>query len=367
MVLICEGADLYRHELRDTLSKIINGDIKSAEKDIELIEDRLAHTYDKSMLLPIYFVNAIRKRIEGSSWKVPNLYLLNDSNQQMSVFNFMANQFPLVSYVQKIANEAIANVMKGERSVLLLDVGIGTGLQIERMIQEYYSSNGDLPLIKIIGIEPSIESKNKLLSRVKTLENRYNINIDLVTILSAVEDLSDQDWLNIRRQVLEEEGPLIANASFSLHHTPLLKRDEVLHNIYNLKPDLFVITEPDADYLIDDMLLKYDNAWDHYERVFHVIDQIDVDETNKNMVKTIFFGREIQDVLSTNSVELYETAFQWTSRLENIGFSNINTPVVSEGILSEIESSGLCSLVANESHLTIEVRNKPVVSVMMIA
>ncbi len=71
------------------------------------------------------------------------------------------------------------------------------------------------------------------------------------------------------------------------------------------------------------MLDRFDNAWHHYGLTFHAIDRIEASTEEKQLVKQVFFAREIQDVLGRNGhrVEQFETGEMWLKRLERAGFA----------------------------------------------
>jgi len=141
-----------------------------------------------------------------------------------------------------------------------------------------------------------------------------------VAINKPVEALDKKDWSHLKNLIGKTYDSVLVNASFSLHHVPIDSRDFILNEIKRLGITQFTLIEPWANYLTDDLLEKFRNAWKHYEVTFSAIDCMDCEDTEKEAIKRIFFGREIHDVLADNSIERYETSDMWLNRLTNVGF-----------------------------------------------
>ena len=96
----------------------------------------------------------------------------------------------------------------------------------------------------------------------------------------------------------------------------------MLEKLKQLQPKLFVLIEPYSDHVCPDLLQRFKNAWFHYGLTFQAIDQVEASQEEKQMVKAIFFGREIQDVLghNENRAEQMETAEMWLTKLKTVGF-----------------------------------------------
>ena len=109
-----------------------------------------------------------------------------------------------------------------------------------------------------------------------------------------------QDWQMIETLCQTPNTCLLIYAGFALHHIrPVSSRTGILEKLKALNPQVFVMIEPYSDHICLDLKQRFLNAWHHYGLTFQAIDRIEAPQEEKQTVKTIFFGNEIQDVLGT--------------------------------------------------------------------
>lgn len=311
-------------------------------------------------VLPLFFLDALNKRLNGDSGKIQNLYLLPDEGQQIRMFNFMALKFPLVRIAQDILNGQYANALTADDEIVILDIGIGTGQQIVRLIRLLSERLKPTPRITVIGIEPSEGSLNKAISALEAEAGTLGLSLNVIPVITTIEDIPEAEWARVQSAL---KGQLIVNASFALHHIrPTERRTELFRKVKKLKPGMVGIIEPYADFLTPDVQARFANAWHHYGLTFRAIDQIDASETEKRDLKTIFFSREIQDVLSRDElrVEQFETGEMWTERLKYAGFT------VSDAveIPPNAESCPYASVAQQTGYLGLTVEGHPIISII---
>jgi hypothetical protein len=267
------------------------------------------------------FLEAIKSRLGGIP--AENLYLVGDQGQQIQLFNFMSQQFPVVSLAQSIANQLLMHHLHSSSQATILDIGIGTGQQMVTLLKEIQTSAPSLNAITIIGIEPSRESLDIAQKRLDSIAIETNIQYRFVGINTMFEELDESDWELIQKETGGSTKACVINASFALHHVqPINARLQLFQKLRTLQPKAFLIIEPYADYTSDNLLLRFNNAWHHYGLTFKAIDTIEAAEEDKSLVKRVFFGREMIDVLAKDSrVEIFETSEMWVDKLEKAGFS----------------------------------------------
>jgi len=122
------------------------------------------------------------------------------------------------------------------------------------------------------------------------------------------------------------------------------------------------LIEPYADFLTGDLGRRFTHAWHHYGLVFRAIDQIDAIQEDKNALKSLFFRREIQDVLSDDAyrVEQFETGEMWISRLQESAFQL--RPVPAEE--TRIPNCPSVSFERHEQYWTVNVDGYPILSII---
>jgi hypothetical protein len=185
-----------------------------------------------------------------------------------------------------------------------------------------------------------------------------------------VEDLTKQEWANIRHLI---EGKLLVNEAFALHHVirnpigGLDPKQSVLKRLYDLKPTLFVLAEPDSNHHSADLRIRFQNAWNHYGLVFQTIDALDLDRTDQVSLKTFFFGREIEDILSAPEdlrSERHESIPMWLTRLQKTGFKQ--TPQIYQSV--DIETHSMLPAVTEKhrNHVSLNFERSSVVGVIAV-
>jgi hypothetical protein len=311
----------------------------------------------------LFFTNAIHKRLNPQADEIGNLYLTPDQGQQIKMFNFMAEKFPLVRLSQDIINTAYAEEIKTATDVVILDIGIGSGQQIVRLLRQLAAMRALPQQLMVIGIEPAPHS---LASAKAALENeaaQNHLAFRFVEIPQAVETMTAQDWLYLEDILRDTPGKRIVNASFALHHIrPIRLRDTLFARLKAFNPAIFGIIEPYADFLTPNLTERFNNAWQHYGLTFRAIDQIDASVDEKNAVKKLFFSREIQDVLAEDEqrTEQFETGEMWAARQQNAAFE----PYPLDAASLQNPHCSFVTIRQNSAYIGLNIDDFPIVSIV---
>jgi hypothetical protein len=308
----------------------------------------------------LFFFNAVAHRLDDSAVEAGNLYLMPDQGQQIKMFNFMAEKFPIVRFSQDMVNAAHLAHMQNQSDIVLLDIGIGSGQQMARLLSQATSKK-----ITVIGVEPAQESlKNAEIALQKAAENQ-NISLQFIGISKTLESLTPQDWQQLDNIFSARNGNLLINASFALHHIhPTHFRSELFTSLRRYQPAFFAIIEPYADFLTTDFSARFDNAWHHYGLTFGAIDQIEATLEEKSLLKKIFFSREIQDVLAEEGqrIEQFETGEMWLNRLTAAGLQSYRLP----NIELNIPGCPFVTVHQDGAHVSLNVQGHPLVSIVTV-
>lgn len=291
-----------------------------------------------------------------------NLYLLEDAGQQIKMFDLLAKKFPLVSYAQEIANTTFMEHTKDASDVVFLDIGMGTGQQVANLLRAYQTRGLPLKKMTVLGIEPSANSLAEAEQRLQQLASDTNLVIDFWSLPKTMEQVTDADWVLVESKIQQSASPLLVNASFALHHVkPITLRTSLLARIKALLPTVFIMIEPYANFITNDLPERFQNAWQHYGLVFQAIDGIDATIVEKSALKDVFFGREIQDVLAvTGRTEQFETAEMWLNRHQEIGFKPIRLPILP----TPAHAQSLFMPEERTGYIGLNVQQQPVVAIM---
>jgi hypothetical protein len=355
-------------DVKTVVENVQKGDLQLAKTLLQQLNAQSSNHDPAAAIQQAFFVNALAKRVSEPSAESQNLYLQGDEGQQIKMFNFMAEKFPVVKAAQEIANQVLISQLKTNqqiRSLTILDIGIGTGQQMISLLEKLYQEKEFALPITIIGIEPAADSLELAQQRVAKLNEQAPAPITFKSIHKTFETVNENDWTLIQNTVEETGSRLYINASFALHHIqPVTLREALFSRLRRLNPLAFTLIEPYADYIDSDLQTRFNNAWHHYGLTFKAIDSIDAPIEDKNAVKRIFFGREIQDVLSHDQlrVEQFETAEMWLEKLQKAGF----TPIDLDALTSNQPAHPLISISHRSHYLGLDVDGYPIVAVMAV-
>jgi len=269
-------------------------------------------------LIASLIIKAFNRRIRSESIS-NHIYLNKSETPQIELFRILIEKFPFVKHSQAMVNRRILDAIGSHSEITLIDIGIGQGIQVLRLLQDA----GNIPTLKkinVIGIEPFADALEDSRKRIESFAETASIEIAFEGICVFAEDF---DFTTLAGST----SPVIVNASLALHHIRTQEdRLKTLRGIHSLNPAALLLIEPNSDHFQDDYFKRYQCCYNHYYNLFCVIDQLDIAAEDKNTLK-LFFGREINDVLGNEDAqrfEKHEPAIGWLDKLKRTGF-NIGT------------------------------------------
>lgn len=270
---------------------------------------------DSQKLLATLLIKALNKKIRSESIG-ENIYLNKYETSQISLFNILIEKFPFVKYSQIITNNAIVEHIRQHDEVTIVDIGIGQGTQMVNII-ESSKTLAHLKKMVIIGIEPYADALKQAEATICAYQGKVPFDIEFVGIHDVAENV---DFAALPHRC----GAVIVNASLALHHIQSAQqRSETIASIKQLNPTAFLLIEPNVNHYEPDFHQRFVNCYHHFYSIFQVIDQIDIDQKDKNALK-LFFGREIEDIIGKDEkdrFEKHEPATNWIERLNQHKFS----------------------------------------------
>lgn len=276
----------------------------------------------------LLFARAVSLRLEGAGGARGNPYLRAEPEQgprQIDLFRLLVTHMPLASTADAVANAVLVDLLRGHHEATLLDVGIGQGRQERGLLRELARS-GALPRrLTLVGVDPSGPSLRQAEATVAEVAREVGARVRFVGLESPVEGLTEAAWAALR----DVPRPLVVNGAFALHHVAEVPggrgeaRDAVLRRLRALEPVGLVLCEPHVDHHRAPVRERFRNAWNHFTRVFALLDTLDVPREDRAAIKR-FFGREVDDIVGTVDeaarCERHETAPSWQDRLRRAGF-----------------------------------------------
>lgn len=308
------------------------------------------------------FASALLKQTyahQSSIYQARNIYLRKFKDlSQIEVFELISQRLPVVYLVHQVANDLIYQIIKNQSSVILLDIGIGKGSQIERIIKRVGQNQLKLKL-KIIGIDPNPKNLEEAKKRLSNITKEYKIEFEFLGSEKLIENLTKEEWLK-----LASYGEnLIINSCFSLHHTLPEKRQEIIQKISNLNPKAVILGEPDSDHNTSDLVARFNNSWNLFSVIFNLIDRLNITERENYLLKESFFGREIEDILGNEESlrsERHESTETWLKRFCQEKFK----PFRPLDLTCENIDTSVAKVEINNEYVGIQYENTNLTSVM---
>ncbi|MEZ4893798.1 MAG: GRAS family protein [Saprospiraceae bacterium] len=284
---------------------------------------------DSQKLLATLLIKALNKRI-CSEFIGENIYLNRYETSQIQLFNILIEKFPFVKYSQMITNQAIVDIISQHPDVTLIDIGIGQGTQIMNIL-EGVATMRHLKKLNIIGIEPYGDALQQAETNIMAYRERVPFDIEFTGICDSAENVNFESIGNL-------SGTVVVNASLALHHIQSDRnRRQTIASIRKINPAAFILIEPNVNHYEPDFYSRFVNCYNHFYSIFQVIDQIDIEQKDKNALK-LFFGREIEDIIGKDEKDRYEKhepATHWIEKLTEQQFS-----IKNECLVSPVSSAG---------------------------
>ncbi len=271
----------------------------------------------------LVFGGAIARRLGERAARQANLYLTDFDVPQIDLFNLLARHYTPVTLSSRLLNDRIAEVLVGREAPTVIDVGIGTGRQVEALLDRLGAAKARPSRMTVVGIEPAKWALDLAGENVRKAGQRAGIDVAFHSFQNVIESLSSAQWDELRRL---GRGAIV-NASFALHHIADVRgndvRTTVLRRLRALEPAAIVLAEPNVDHHEPRLTRRFRNCWAHFGSVFRLIDALPMAQDDRDALKVCFFGREIIDILGgeESRSERHEDIASWMDRLRAAGFA----------------------------------------------
>lgn len=299
---------------------------------------------------------ALQYRQEARSpEEVRNTYLQDLAIPQIVLFDILANKFPIVQKAQEIINSLLCKHASLHSQITMLDIGIGRGLQMEKLLREI-DRIPHVEKVTLIGIEifrPALDFTTRSLIE---LSKELHFELNFVPVHSSIEEI---DFKLLATKIPGNSTLVMVNASLCLHHIQSMdQRCELFREINSFQPEIFTLIEPNTDCFTDDFEKRLDNAFEHFNALYQYIDTLNLLIEEKKGLKQ-FFSTEFFDAIALPEAyrfEKYQTGEQWVETGKLNGFIPKDLSGVAAGtnisdITCESEFSGYLNFKFKESSI----------------
>lgn len=265
----------------------------------------------------------IYKEEGRSPESVKNTYLKDLEIPQIVLFDILANRFPLVINAQKIISNAILSLADAKQYITIVDLGIGRGLQITRILKELNQIK-TIKTVTVIGLEIFKTALDFTSAQILDLKKELNYQLEFHPINTLVENI---DIESIKNLIPLNNNCLLINASLILHH--IQSEDDRLKLFQKLKflnPSLVTLVEPNTNCFTDDFDERLLNVYEHFCALYKFINTLQLLPEEQKGLKQ-FFSTELFDAVALpneHRFEKYNRAEAWLKTASEAGFSPYN-------------------------------------------
>jgi hypothetical protein len=250
------------------------------------------------------------------------------------------------------ANKTICNAVAGRRRLHIVDYGLNQGFQWPGLLRVLAAREGGPPEVRITGIDlpqPGFRGSyhiEEVGRRLSNFARVFGVPFKFHGIAAKLETVKPED-LNIDR---DEVLVVISLCHFRLLMDENLgfdspsPRDQVLNNIREMRPDVFIHGILNGSYGATYFLTRFREALFHYSAQFDLLDAtVPRDNNGRLLLERDIIGRSALNVIAcegADRVERPETYKQWQLRNRRAGLRQLPlNPEVVKLVLDKVKDS----------------------------
>ncbi|KAK2648444.1 hypothetical protein Ddye_015933 [Dipteronia dyeriana] len=252
------------------------------------------------------------------------------SDELLSYMHILYEVCPYFKFGYMSANGAIAEAMKDEDRVHIIDFQISQGSQWITLIQAFAARPGGPPHIRITGIDDSTSAYARggglsiVGRKLSKLAEKFKVPFEFHAAAMSGYDVKLEN-LGVR------PGEAVAvNFAFMLHHMPDESvstenyRDRLLMLVKRLSPKVVTLVEQESNTNTSAFYPRFLEALNYYTAMFESIDvTLQRDHKERINVEQHCLARDIVNIIACEGperVERHELLGKWKSRFKMAGF-----------------------------------------------
>ncbi|EER97449.1 hypothetical protein BDA96_02G372100 [Sorghum bicolor] len=282
--------------------------------------------------LGAYMVEGLVARLAASGSSIYKALKCKEprSSDLLSYMHFLYEACPYFKFGYMSANGAIAEAVKGEDRIHIIDFHIAQGAQWISLLQALAARPGGPPFVRITGIDDSVSAYARggglelVGRRLSHIAGLYKVpfQFDAVAISSSEVE---EGHLGI------VPGEAVAvNFTLELHHIPdetvstANHRDRILRLVKGLSPKVLTLVEQESNTNTAPFAQRFAETLDYYTAIFESIDlALPRDDRERINIEQHCLAREIVNLVACEGeerVERHEVFGKWKARLMMAGF-----------------------------------------------
>lgn len=283
--------------------------------------------------LGAYMLEALVARLASSGSTIYKALKCKEptGNELLSHMHLLYEICPYLKFGYMSANGAIAEAVKEESEVHIIDFQINQGIQWVSLIQALASRPGGPPKIRITGFDDSTSAYARgggleiVGQRLSKLAQSYNVPFEFHAIHAAPTEVELKDL------ELQPGEAIAVNFAMMLHHVPdgsvdiQNHRDQLVRMVKCLSPKIVTLVEQESNTNNLPFFPRFVETLNYYLAVFESIDvALPREHKERINVEQHCLAREVVNLIACEGaerVERHELLKKWRSRFVMAGFT----------------------------------------------
>ncbi|MCD7446573.1 DNA topoisomerase 2-associated protein pat1 [Datura stramonium] len=310
-----------------------DGDLLTAQWLISELRQMVSVSGEPIQRLGAYILEGLVARLAASGSSIYKSLECKQpaSFELLSYMHILHEICPYFKFGYMSANGAIAEAMKDEQRVHIIDFQIAQGRQWVTLIQAFGARPGGPPHIRITGVDDSTSAYvrggglNIVGKRLSKLAESFKVPFEFHAASVSSSDVQVEN-LGIR-----PGEALAVNFAFVLHHMPDESvstenhRDQLIRLVKSLNPKVVTLVEQESNTNTAAFFPRFLETLDYYTAMFASID-VTLPRAHKERinVEQHCLARDIVNIIACEGierVERHELLGKWKSRFRMAGFS----------------------------------------------
>lgn len=311
---------------------VVENDVFATELLVSELGQLVSVSGDPMQRLGAYMLEGIVARLSSSGSMIYKSLKCKEptSSELMSYMHLLYEICPFYKFGYMSANGAIAEAIKDENFVHIIDFQIAQGSQWVTLIQALAARPGGPPYIRITGIDDS----NSVHARGGGLDivgrRLYNVaqSSGLPFEFNAVPAASHE--VELQHLALRTGEVIAVNFAYQLHHVPDESvsmenhRDRIIRMIKSVNPRVVTLVEQEANTNTAPFFPRYMETLNYYTAMFESIDvALPRDDRRRMSTEQHCVARDIVNLIACEGaerVERHELFGKWKARFAMAGF-----------------------------------------------
>ncbi|RLM86326.1 chitin-inducible gibberellin-responsive protein 2 [Panicum miliaceum] len=282
--------------------------------------------------LGAYMVEGLVARLASSGNSIYKALKCKEpkSSDLLSYMHFLYEACPYFKFGYMSANGAIAEAVKGEDRIHIIDFHIAQGAQWISLLQALAARPGGPPFVRITGIDDSVSAYARggglelVGRRLSHIAGLYKVPFQFNAVAISGSEV-EEGHLGI------VPGEAVAvNFTLELHHIPdetvstANHRDRILRLVKGLSPKVLTLVEQESNTNTAPFAQRFAETLDYYTAIFESIDlALPREDRERINMEQHCLAREIVNLVACEGeerVERHEVFGKWKARLMMAGF-----------------------------------------------